>query len=612
MLDLNFNKKSVLFFMLFLLSICAFSSTQKGKPNVLWIFIEDASCHISCYGETAIQTPNIDKLAEEGVRFDQAFVTAPVCSPSRSALVTGMVQNTICAHNHRSQVFTGKGGGNSDYFDSFTLPEETTIASKLFEKAGYYTSNETIEGKTGKEDYNFMDEDTYSGTSWKNSPKGTPFFSQIQLHGGKNRNRRADTENFKLPPYYFEDEFMRNDWKDYLGSWLDTDDEIKQIIADLKAAGVYDNTLIFFLTDHGVSHLRGKQFLYDEGIKVPLIVKLPDGRQKGTVRKDMVTQIDLLPTSLAFAGLPIPENIQGKDIFAKDYQTQEYTFAFRDRCDETTEIIRSVRSDGYKYIRNFLSYRPHAQRNQYKDGKEISVHMCELFKDGKLNELQSRIYKPNRMPEELYDLENDPYEISNLANDPKYKSELEKMRSVLYKRMGEINDPGLIPEPILENLGKLYGNKYTAMKQPDYADIQKRLISIIEASEQSDIAVLKKAAKSKDPSERYWAVTWLGENKAKSASDLVVALCSDEVASVRIAANLARYKIDPRFNPVPSLGEELNSNNLIVGMYAMNAIEQTGIRNEEVKSIAFIASESKYEFTRRFGKYLLEVCVERN
>jgi arylsulfatase A-like enzyme len=267
--------------MVYFINLC----TKTGQPNMMWIIIEDASCHISCYGETAIQTTNIDKLAKDGVRFENAFVTAPVCSPSRSALVTGMFQNTINAHNHRSQVLTGKGGGNKDYFESFTLPEETPIASKLFEKAGYYTSNENIEGKTGKEDYNFVHNDIYSGISWKKSPEGTPFFSQIQLHGGKNRNRRADTENFKLPPYYFEDELMRNDWKDYFGSWLDTDEDLRQIVADLKAAGVYDNTLIFFITDHGVSHLRGKQFLYDEGLKVPFIVKFPNNENQGTVRK---------------------------------------------------------------------------------------------------------------------------------------------------------------------------------------------------------------------------------------------------------------------------------------------------------------------------------------
>lgn len=582
-----------------------FSSTTKGKPNILWIFIEDASCHISCYGETAIQTPNIDALAAEGVRFDNAFVTAPVCSPSRSALVTGMYQTTSGFHNHRSQVNVGKGGGNIDYYESYNLPKEIPLASKLFEKAGYYTTNERINGETGKQDYNFVKEDIYSGTSWKESPKGKPFFTQIQLKGGKNRKRVADTENFKLPPYYFEDEIMRQDWKKYLGSWLDTDQDLKQIVSDLKAAGVYDNTLIFFLTDHGVSHLRGKQFVYDEGVKVPLIVKFPNNEKKATVRKDLVQQIDLLPSSLAFAGISIPLNIQGVDIFADEYKRKEYAFSSRDRCDETTEIIRTVRTREYRYIRNFLSYRPHAQRNQYKDGKEVSKHMRKLFKDGKLNELQSRFYQPTRPVEELYDVVNDPHLINNLATDPKHTKTLDNLRSVLYKWMKETNDQGLIPEPIMEDLGKKYGNKFTAMKQAEYEDINARLIRVIEAGEKKNTTALLEAINSNEPSERYWAVTWLGVNKVQAAKNKVTELTKDTNPSVRVAANLALYKIDSNYNPIPGLSKEVNHKNLIVGMYAINAIEQTGIRNDEVKAVAKIATDNKNDFTQRFGKYLL-------
>jgi len=605
MRKINFRIKLLVFVAFWLAVNPVFSSTIKGKPNVLWIFIEDASCHISCYGEAAIQTPNIDKLAEEGVRFENAFVTAPVCSPCRSALVTGMYQTTSGSHNHRSQVNTGKGGGNTDYYASYELSEEIPLASKLFEKAGYYTTNEKINGEIGKQDYNFVQEDIYSGTRWKNSPNGTPFFSQIQLHGGKNRKRVADTENFKLPPYYFEDEIMRQDWKEYLGSWLDTDDELKQIVADLKAAGVYDNTLIFFLTDHGISHLRGKQFVYDEGVKVPLIVKFPNSEKRGIVRTDLVKQIDLLPSSLAYTGIPIPENIQGVDIFADKYKNQDFVVSTRDRCDETTEIIRSLRTSEFRYIRNFLSYRPHAQRNQYKDGKKISNHMRELFKSGELNELQSRFYQPTRPVEELYDVVNDPFQINNLANNIKYKRQLEKLRVQLYKWMEDTNDPGLIPEPILEDLGKKYGNKYTAMKQLEYADIQKRLIHIIEAGENLNNAVLLEKIKSRDPSERYWAVTWLGINKVKSERDKVEGLTKDKNPSVRIAANLALYKIDPTYNPIPALGKEVSDKNLIVGMYAINAIEQTGIRNDEVKAVAEEAANNEYDFTQRFGKYLM-------
>lgn len=577
---------------------------EKDKPNVLWIVIEDASCHISCYGETAIETPYIDALAGEGVRFENAFTTAAVCSPVRSALVTGMYQTTSNSHNHRSQVKEGKGGGNVDYYESFSLPAEIPLASKLFEKAGYYTTNEKLNGETGKKDYNFYAENVYSGTTWKECPEGMPFFSQIQLKGGKNRSRMAETENFSLPPYYFEDEVMRADWKEYLGSWLDTDQEVMQIVADLKAAGVYEQTLIVLLTDHGVSHLRGKQFLYDEGTKVPLIVKFPGGKDKGTVRSDLVKHIDILASSLAVAGIEVPKHLQGVDLFAEAYEPQEYIFTTRDRCDETTEIIRSVRTDKYKYIRNFLSYRPHTQRNQYKDGKLISEHTRGLWENGSLNELQARFYLPTRPPEELYDLENDPFEIDNLAGDPANNEVLSSLRGRLYEWMAETNDPVLIPEPLLEDLGKLFGNKFTAMKQEGMDQLRKNLIHIVESGEQQNNEVLLKTLNSAEPAERYWALTWLGVNRDEGARDQVAALTSDPDPSVRIAANLALYKIDPSYDPIPALGQEVNHRNLIVGMYAMSAIEQSGIRNDAVKAIAEIAAQSKYEFTKRYGNYL--------
>jgi len=588
-----------------ILAGCASTSgSEEDKPNVLWIVIEDASCHISCYGETAIETPYIDALAGEGVRFENAFTTAAVCSPVRSALVTGMYQTTSNAHNHRSQVKEGKGGGNVDYYESFSLPAEIPLASKLFEDAGYYTTNEKLSGETGKTDYNFFAENVYSGTSWRDCPAGTPFFSQIQLHGGKNRKRMAETEDFSLPPYYFEDEVMRTDWKEYLGSWLDTDQEVKEIVDELKAKGVYDQTLIVLLTDHGVSHLRGKQFLYDEGTKVPLIVKFPGGKNRGTVRADMVKHIDILASSLVAAGIEVPEHLQGSDLFAENYTKQEYIFTTRDRCDETTEIIRSVRSEKYKYIRNFLSYRPHAQRNQYKDGKLISQHTRELWEAGSLNELQARFYQSTRPPEELYDLENDPFEINNLAADPAFNDVLTGLRVRLYEWMAETNDPVLIPEPLLEDLGKLFGNKFTAMKQEGMDQLRENLIHIVESGEEQNNEVLMEAIDSEEAAERYWAVTWLGINRVGAAKDQVAASTADPDPSVRIAANLALYKIDSSYDPIPALVEEVDHRNLIVGMYAMSAIEQTGIRNEAVKAIAEIAAQSKYEFTKRYGKYL--------
>jgi len=251
---------------------------------------------------------------------------------------------------------------------------------------------------------------------------------------------------------------MRDDWKTYLNSWLKQDREVGEIVQELKDAGKLDNTVIFFLTDHGISHIRGKQFLYEEGIRVPLIIRFPDGRLAKTVREDLTIHIDLAPTSLALADIEIPEYFQGHDIFAKSSTPRDFIIAARDRCDETIEIIRCVRTQQYKYIRNFLSYRPHAQPNQYKDGKKISMTMRKLHEEGKLNELQGRIYNPTRPTEELYDLKSDPNETKNLAADPKYAKQLAKLRKTLYDWMVETKDLGLIPEPIAEDLGKKYGN----------------------------------------------------------------------------------------------------------------------------------------------------------
>jgi hypothetical protein len=239
--------------------------------------------------------------------------------------------------------------------------------------------------------------------------------------------------------------------------------------------------------------------------------------------------------------------------------------------------------------------------------KKISIHNRKLYMSGKLNEIQSAIYQPTRPAEELYDIENDPFEINNLAFDPNYDTILVDLRSRLYDWMAETNDPGLIPEPILEELGKEYGHKTTALQQMKYADINARLITIIESGERHNNDVLLETLNSQHPSERYWAVTWLGVNKAENARDKIEELTRDNDPSVRIAANLALYKIDPQYDPITALSKEVSHKNLIVGMYTMSAIEQTSIQNDAVKAIAEKASKSDYEFTRRYGNYLKDI-----
>ena len=590
----------------FLLSVFLLISSSEGaqRPNILWIVGEDASPHLSCYGEKTIQTPNLDRMAKEGIRFENAFVTCPVCSPSRSAMVTGMYQTTIGAHNHRSQAQRGKGGGYPRYFDSYRLPVKSI--PQLFREAGYFVTNGSGPKckKNGKTDYNFISPAAmYDGPDWRRAG-GKPFFAQIQLSGGKNRNKRQSTVDpamVKLPPYYPDHPVIREDWAVYLNSWIDQDRQVGEILDSLDEAGVADDTVVFFLTDHGVSHARGKQFLYEEGIRVPLIVRFPDRRMAGKVRNDLAIHIDLAASSLALAGVPIPDRLQGVDLFANDYRAREQIFSARDRCDETVEIIRCVRTQRYKYIRNFMSHLPHLQPNQYKFGKPIIQTIQLLHAEDKLSELQSRLMNAPRPTEELYDLELDPNETVNLAGDPAHADTLAGLRASLYDWMVESGDLGLFPEPLLEDFGWASGNKNAVLQSKLARGAVQSLISAIAKGEKG----MDAGVRDPDPSVRFWAATWAGVNGDSSMASQLRTMLGDRWEQVRIAAALALCRLGfDQAEAVEQLAHYLESSNHITTLFAIRGIEWSGVRNQTTRLAADKAAKSKYEFTRRIGRRL--------
>ncbi len=428
------------------------------RPNIVWIIVDDMSANFSCYGETVDDTPHVDQLAANGVQFNKAFVTAPVCSTCRSAFITGMYQTAIGAHHHRS----GRG------VEKIHLPDGVQLVPDLFQQAGYYT---TISGwppqagRLGKTDYNFeWDESIYHGSDWSKREPGQPFFAQIQTPGGKLRGgdragarklaaraaevfgKATDSNDVVLPPYYPRDEVLLEDWAAYLDSVRFTDAMVGEVVERLRSEGELENTVIIFMTDHGISHARGKQFMYEEGLHVPLVIS-GAGIPQHETRNDLVEHIDIAATSLALAGIPIPKTMQSRDILAEDYKPRVAVFAARDRCDETVEHLRSVRTQEFKYIRNFLHQRPYLQPNAYKDKKAILVALREAHADGRLNEMQELILADQRPKEELYDLAADPHEVNNLADDPKYKQTLLEMRQRLENWMEETNDHGRNPEP---------------------------------------------------------------------------------------------------------------------------------------------------------------------
>jgi len=426
-------------------------SNAAQRPNILWLVIDDMGLEFSCYGEDLIETPHIDRLAREGTRFTNAFLTSPVCSTARSAMITGMYQTTIGAHNHQS----GRGKRK------IHVPGEVVPVPVLFQAAGYFTSNGDYPKKReglGKNDYNFeWDESMYDAPyHGERDDSNQPFFAQLQLWGGKNRHGQQWVEKVrpkvlekvtlpekvKLPPYYPRDPLILEDWAHYLDTVQYTDLLIGQILDQLEVEGILDETVIILFGDNGISHARGKQFVYDEGIRTPLIIRGP-GIEPDKVRDDLVEHIDLAATSLALAGEPVPEWMQGDDILARDYTRKDAVFAARDRCGETVDMTRSVHTGKFKYIRNFFPDRPHLQPTNYKDTKPILIRLRELHAEGKLNTLQEELlFAPKRPLEELYDIEADPYETLNLAEDPKYETVLRSLRQRLKVWMEKTEDPG--------------------------------------------------------------------------------------------------------------------------------------------------------------------------
>ena len=472
-----------------LLALHAADAPSK-KPNVLWFVVDDMSAHFSCYGETLIQTPHVDRLAREGTRFAKAFVTAPVCSPCRSALITGMYQTSIGAHHHRS----GRG------VEKIRLPEGVTPVPALFQKAGYFTcigdglpvgQGRKRDGGLGKTDYNFeYDAAIFDSHDWAGRKPDQPFFMQVQLAGGKLRGGNdgaaarlletaakefgaaTEPEKVTLPPYYPRDPVLLRDWAAYLDSVRLTDAHVGKVIARLEQEGLLENTFIIFITDHGISHARGKQFLYDEGTHIPFIVRGP-GIEKGKVRADLIEHFDMAATSLAAAGIELPKAMQARNVLAPDYQPRTHVFAARDRCDETVERIRSVRTERFLYIRNFHPQRPHLQPCAYKDGKSIVQTLRRLHESGALEPLADKLlFSPTRPPEELYEWTRDKWQIMNLAAAPAHKATLESLRARLDQWMQETNDPGPESESRYDSDMAVYVGKENAEVEKNIATMK--------------------------------------------------------------------------------------------------------------------------------------------
>ena len=413
----------------------------KSQPNVLWIYGEDLSPDLACYGTPAVATPNIDRLAGEGTLFKNAFVTCPVCSPSRSALITGTYQTHFDAHNHRS---------NRDK----PLRADMQLITDSFREAGYFTCNSPGPpyNRRGKTDFNFHRENPFDGIDWTERDEGQPFYAQINIPDTHRvfkpfPDRPINPDDVELPSYYPDHPLTRKDWALYLESIQILDRKVGRILNRLDDEGLTDNTIVFFISDHGRAHIRCKQFLYDGGIRIPLIVRYPGNVDAGVVSDELVSGVDFMPTSLSLTGIDIPNYVQGQIFLGSEATSRDAIFAARDRCDGTDDRIRCIRTKQYKLIRNYHPELPYMQFNGYKKLQYPLWTLIRILSEkGELTEAQQHFLKQTRPDEELYDLQNDPYEVNNLAKDNSFNGVRIDLSNKVDEWIAATGDMGETPE----------------------------------------------------------------------------------------------------------------------------------------------------------------------
>lgn len=432
-----------------------FAQVQQ-KPNILWVMAEDMGQDLECYGMKAVKTPVLNKMASEGVIYNAACCTNPISSPSRSAMMTGTQQDVINAHNHRS---------NRD------VPLDINVKPITYylRQQGYkcILGNSNVMHKGRKIDCNFKYSELGSWDGINNfglfdkydefTAADQPFFAQIQLlvtHRGdwwnqvtKESKHPVNPKDVVLPPYLPDDPMIRKEFASYLDQVERMDYEMGLLLDELKQKGLLDNTIIFFIGDNGRCDIRGKGYLYEPGLKIPMIA-YGKGIKPATVN-GIVSTLDIDATILDMAGVKeMPKHIMGKPLFnkknGKPINTSKSFYGSRDTWDEVVECMRSITTDDYKYIKNYMPEQGWDCHQQYLDFNRPAIHVLRRLKaEGKLNHDQLLFMADKKPLEELYDLHKDPFELNNLALNPKYSSVLKKLRNLMLDWQKNNVDMGL-------------------------------------------------------------------------------------------------------------------------------------------------------------------------
>lgn len=540
------------------------------RPNFVWFMAEDISKHyLSLYndGKEGVATPNVEKLAAEGIVFNNAYCNAPVSSAARSTLITGCYAPRLGVSFHRK-------------LQKMPMPEGLNMFPSYLRKAGYHTSNAT------KTDYNcFLDKtawDVVEGKigEWRNRPdKRKPFFhvyTNAVTHEGKlqfkkNAVKEVPVHNnpasVTIHPYHPDTELFRYTYATFYDRIQDSDTALGELIEMLKTDGELDNTFVFYFGDNGGSLPGTKGYTTEGGLQVPLVVYVPRKWREflpvkvGQRVDGFVSFMDLGPTLLHLAGITVPEGIDGtpflgEDISLKQLNDRDEVYGYGDRFDELYAFNRTVRKGRFKYSRNFQPYHSKSLYALYRYKQAAFREWKELYAKGMLNEIQKRFFEPQGA-EELYDLSVDPYETKNLATVPVYRSTLENLRILLKGKLLEENDLGFYPECVWLEQGSQNPTGF-GKKKKDKIKIYSDIADLEMASFKDAKPAISKALNSSDPVERYWGATVCASfgGEAVSLYKELELLTVDTQAFVRSRAIVALSRMG-KVNPVPLMKEAL-------------------------------------------------------
>ncbi|SFS29709.1 Arylsulfatase A [Porphyromonadaceae bacterium NLAE-zl-C104] len=517
---------------------------QTDRPNILILIAEDISPALGCYDYEYATTPNIDRLAKNGIVYDQAFSTAPISAPSRSALVSGLYATSLGTQHLRSEV---------------PFPDKLKTVPELLRKSGYFTTNRD------KTDYNFDPEGRWEHwsseiTPWRHRVEGQPFYSFINIgpsHEGS-VNRLQSYQNYikdlseellhdpahvPLPPYYPDSPKTREVWAHYFDILTVLDQNVGMVLDSLDNDGLMEETIVFFIGDHGFGMPRYKRWLYKTGLQVPVVAYVPEkyehlvpGFSKGSHNPQMISLVDLPATLLDLAGTTIPGYFEGIPFMGSNAREREYAFGARDRADDMFEMSRSVTDGRYFYVRNYMPHLPYIQPGFiFSDEKEAFRELRRLYLEGETNAEQEKLWNKKAV-EELYDWQNDPYELNNLANDPAYAGIKDGLKNQLHEWMIKTHDLGLLPEAEYM-IRSEESSPYEYARENANFSVEK----ILEAAEMVGVSgekELLERLKDQDSGVRYWAIIGLMqlEQLSNEASKALTQLLVDFSPSVQIAA----------------------------------------------------------------------------